>query len=72
MRGDETVARTHEVEEVGFLIGIEWHVAVALKKIASTFARLGPPLAGVPSVFFGVLEMMLESVRMSVSQRPDS
>ena len=34
------------------------------KKIASTFVRSGPPLAGFPSVIVGCLEMMLESVRM--------
>jgi len=41
-----------------------------MKKMASTLLRLGPPLAGVPSVFFGVLAMMFESVRMNVSHRP--
>ena len=35
-----------------------------MKKIASTLFRFGPPLAGSPSVFCGVFEMMWESVRM--------
>ena len=43
-----------------------------MKKIASTLLRLGPPLAGDPSVFFGALAMMFESVRMKVSHMPDS
>ena len=41
-----------------------------MKKIASTLLRFGPPLAGEPSVFFGVFEMMFESVRMNVSHMP--
>ncbi len=40
--------------------------------MASTFARLGPPLAGCPLVICGVLEMMAESVLIYVSYTPDS
>ena len=43
-----------------------------MKKIASTLLRFGPPLAADPSVFFGVFEMMFESVRMNVSHCPES
>ena len=43
-----------------------------MKKIASTLLRLGPPLAGEPSVFLGAAAMMFESVRMKVSHIPDS
>ena len=38
--------------------------------MASTFVRLGPPLAGVPSVFFGVFAMVFESVVRLVRPEP--
>ena len=37
------------------------------KKMPSTLLRLGPPLAGEPSVFCAWSKIMLESVRMNVS-----
>ena len=53
------------------MLWIELNLAVAMKKIASTLQRLGPPLAGSPVVIFGRREMMLESVRIQVLYAPD-
>ena len=38
----------------------------------SVLLRLGPPLAGEPSVLNAVFATMFESVRMKVSHSPDS
>ena len=52
--GDEAFAVVmYELQQVGFLLVVEGDLAVTEEKMASTLARLGPPLAGCPVVISG-------------------